>query len=86
MVGFGAGLRAVIRDLALNLESLRVNIVSPGPVDSLFWAPRQRHMLGRQPWARLGQWKRCAEAYVYLMKDTNATGSCISTDDGFTLL
>jgi hypothetical protein len=35
---------------------------------------------------KVGSVEEVAEAYVYLMKDTNATGSCVSTNSGSLLM
>ena len=35
---------------------------------------------------KIGSIEEIAEAYVYLMKDTNATGSCVNSNGGFLLV
>ena len=76
------------RSLALDLKPLRVNLVSPGAVETPLWglngAPHT--VKNYTALGKIGNIDEVAEAYVYLMKDTNATGSCISTNAGALLL
>ncbi|GFF50244.1 putative short-chain dehydrogenase [Aspergillus udagawae] len=65
-----------------------VNLVSPGAVATPLWGndgppeeTKDRTTLGK-----FGTLDEVAEAYIYLMKDTNATGSCVSTNGGSFLL
>lgn len=88
MAGYLTGLHGLTRNLALDLKPLRVNLVSPGAVDTPLWGPqgvpeaiKKSTVLGK-----VGTIEEVAEAYVYFMKDTNATGSCISTNGGSLLL
>ncbi|KAJ5116762.1 oxidoreductase [Penicillium angulare] len=85
------GVNSVMRNLALELKPIRVNAVSPGLVDTEMWdatfekeakdvafrALGEKHLTGRVASA-----DEVAEAYVYLMKDSNVTGRVISSDSG----
>jgi NAD(P)-dependent dehydrogenase (short-subunit alcohol dehydrogenase family) len=88
MAGYLAGLHGLTRNLALDLKPLRVNLVSPGVVETPLWGAdgvpemfKSGTTLGK-----VGVPDEVAEAYVYLMKDTNATGSCVSTNSGSLLM
>ncbi|KAL8703795.1 MAG: hypothetical protein Q9201_003035 [Fulgogasparrea decipioides] len=104
MAGFGvmacyaAGLQSMMRGLALDLKPTRVNLVSPGFVETELWN------WGKEEWAKddfpkmaeqfqkgtttgeLGQPEDVAEAYLYCMRDRNVTGSMISTNSGALLV
>lgn len=88
MAGYLTGLRGLIRNLALDWKSLRVNLVSPGVVDTPLWGPQGVSEAIKKSTAlgKVGTIEEVDGAYVYLMKDTNATGSCISTNGGSLLL
>lgn len=88
IASYASGLFAVTRSLALELKPIRVNIVSPGAVDTELWQSKpeilaafvENAFMGRVP-----QPEEVAEAYIYLMKDTNATGSVVNTNGGILL-
>lgn len=91
VAGAMGGVTSVMRSLALEMKPIRVNIVSPGLVDTEMWnaafgkeekggvfeALAEKHLTGR-----VARPEEIAEAYVYLMKDSNITGRVISTDSG----
>lgn len=90
---FGAGLHGMTRNLALDLAPVRVNLVSPGMVDTDLWSdmpPEQYEVFKnetakRLPTGSVAQASDIAEAYIYLMKDINITGSIIATNGGWLL-
>lgn len=88
MSGFLTGLHGLTRNLALDLKPLRVNLVSPGTVKTRLWGPNgvPEEIQSRMPLGKVGTPSEVAEAYIYLMKDTNATGSVVSTNAGSLLL
>lgn len=94
MAGCLGGLVSVARNLALDLRPVRVNAVSPGVVDTEMWAgvPAEvkREMFegfaARFPTGRVAAAEDVAEAYVYLMRDWNATGRVLGTDSGASLV
>ncbi|KAF6829398.1 short chain dehydrogenase [Colletotrichum musicola] len=87
---FGAGLQGLVRQLAVEMKPLRVNVVAPGQVDTGLWdhmpEEERRAMLegveGVVPTGRLGQVEDVVEAYLWLIKDRNVTGTAAATDGG----
>jgi NAD(P)-dependent dehydrogenase (short-subunit alcohol dehydrogenase family) len=85
-----AGLQGMMRGLALDLKPTRVNLVSPGGVDTEMWdvldgEARQGVVaeLARQTTTgRVGRVKDIAEAYLYCLRDWNLSGSVISSNGG----
>ena len=86
----GAGTVGLTRQLAYDLAPVRVNAVAPGVTDTNLWvdmpkdvfesfmkAQREKVLTGE-----LGQAEDVAEAYLYLMKDKNTTGSVVHTSSG----
>ncbi|KAL1616840.1 hypothetical protein SLS56_011272 [Neofusicoccum ribis] len=88
VAGYLTGLQGLTRNLALDLKPIRVNLVSPGVVDTPLHGPGgvPDEMKGSTASGKAGTPEEVAEAYLYFMKDTNATGSCISTNGGALLL
>ncbi|KAG9230155.1 hypothetical protein BJ875DRAFT_409460 [Amylocarpus encephaloides] len=90
VAGFGAGIHGMVRNLALDLKPIRVNAVSPGVVLTELWdflpAATREDILNEtardSPTGRVGQPEDVAEAYLWLMKDSNATGVVASSDSG----
>ena len=89
--GFAAGLFGLTRALALELAPLRVNMVSPGPTQTELWGPepgraqRAEAIAKRLLLGKVGTPEEVGEAFLYLMKDTNTTGTCVSTSGGVLL-
>jgi NAD(P)-dependent dehydrogenase (short-subunit alcohol dehydrogenase family) len=87
---FAAGLYGLTRALATDLAPLRVNCVSPGVVDTSLWdsmgEEAKRGLLAKisaeVPLGRVGKVEDVAEAYLWLMKDSNVTGTVASTNGG----
>jgi NAD(P)-dependent dehydrogenase (short-subunit alcohol dehydrogenase family) len=84
-----SGLHAMTRNLAVDLKPIRVNLVSPGAVDTELWGPNRESLIAQFSktafMERVATADEVAESYVYLMKDTNATGSTVSTNGGVLL-
>lgn len=87
---YAAGLGGATRNLALDLKPIRVNQVNPGAVITELWgegaeagieAVARKSLLGK-----VGTPEETAEAYIYLMKDTTATGVFINNSCGELLL
>jgi NAD(P)-dependent dehydrogenase (short-subunit alcohol dehydrogenase family) len=86
----GAGTSGLTRQLAFDLAPIRVNCVAPGIVATDLWNPmgeeaKQKFFEGaasKLPTGKVGSAEDVAESYVYLMKDTNVTGSVIDTNGG----
>jgi NAD(P)-dependent dehydrogenase (short-subunit alcohol dehydrogenase family) len=88
-VSYGGGLISMARGLALDMKPIRVNIVSPGAVDTELWKINDElkqkmfaAIASKAPTGRVGRVEDVAEAYIYAMKDENLTGSLISTNGG----
>ncbi|KAI4871148.1 putative short chain dehydrogenase/ reductase [Hypoxylon rubiginosum] len=89
---WAASLLGATRGLALDLAPIRVNLVSPGATDTGMlrtgeeWVQRTRMMAETSLLGKIGTPEEVAEAYLYLMRDTNSTGSCVSTNGGALVL
>ncbi|KAB8070400.1 hypothetical protein BDV29DRAFT_34065 [Aspergillus leporis] len=89
VAAYASGVHGMTRGLALDLKPLRVNLVSPGATDTELWGPAREQM--RDDFAKTallgkaGTPEEVAEAYIYFMRDTNATGSIVSSDGGHLL-
>lgn len=82
------------RALALELAPSRVNVVSPGWVDTPMWdalvgnakAGYLQNLAGRLPAGRIGTVADIADAYVYLMESDFTTGETMHVDGGQRLI
>lgn len=89
-----SAIEGLTRALAVELGPIRVNAVSPGVTRTPRWdswkeADRQAFYQGeerRLPVGRVGEAAELAAAYIYLMKNTYATGNVISVDGGGSLV
>jgi len=94
VASYAAGLHGMVRNLALDLRPVRVNLISPGMIDTELWKDfppemkekmfkerSEKHLTGR-----IGQPEDVAEAYLWLMKDYNVTGTVVSSDSGAKLV
>ncbi|KIY03494.1 uncharacterized protein Z520_00185 [Fonsecaea multimorphosa CBS 102226] len=85
-----SGLQGMTRGLALELKPLRVNLISPGGIDTALWdyrGPDERKAvideLTRDTTVGvIGTVEDVAEAYIYCMKDHFVTGTMISSNGG----
>lgn len=83
-------MEGLTRALAIELAPIRVNIVSPGVVRTPLWASiaeADREVLYRQtaerlPVGHIGEAAEIAEAYLYLMRQSYATGQVVVVDGG----
>lgn len=88
--GANGGIEAMARGLAYDLKPVRVNCVSPGFVRTGLFDKFPKEALGaifaametESIMGKLGSTEELAEAYMYLMKNTFATGSTIVVDGG----
>ncbi|KAI1636812.1 hypothetical protein F4809DRAFT_360956 [Biscogniauxia mediterranea] len=89
--GCASSLYGTTRGLALDLAPIRVNLVSPGVTDTGLLgsgekrAQRVEVMAKESVLGKIASPEEVAEAYVYLMKDTNTTGTCVRTNGGVLL-
>ncbi|MFC3499437.1 SDR family oxidoreductase [Micromonospora krabiensis] len=81
---------ALVRALAVELAPLRVNAVSAGVIRSPLWdsLPEEtREQMYAQlsaslPLGRVGEPEEVAQAFVYLLRSTYATGTVVTVDGG----
>jgi NAD(P)-dependent dehydrogenase (short-subunit alcohol dehydrogenase family) len=89
-----AAMEGLTRALAVELAPIRVNIVSPGVVQTPLWAnmaERDRAALYQQisdrlPVGHVGDAAEIAQAYLYLMRQTYSTGQVLVVDGGAVLV
>lgn len=90
LTSYAAGAEGMTRNLALDLKPIRVNLVSPGAVKTELWGPSsaaiEEALSKKIALRKVGSVEEAAESYIYLMKDTNSTGSIIPTNGGELLL
>jgi len=87
------GLSTVVRALAVDLAPVRVNVVQPGFVDTPLWddmdeATKQATVAAVEKKLLTGKFglvEDVAEAYLWVLKDNNVTGTVAKTDAGFLL-
>jgi len=90
VASYASGLHGMTRNLALDLKPIRVNLVSPGFVDTELWngldkgvrEKLMREQGDKLPTGKVGQPEEVAEAYLWLMKDTNVTGIVATSGGG----
>lgn len=90
---YATGLQGMTRNMALDLQPLRVNLVSPGAVDTELWAGMSdeqkkamfEELEKKTPVGKVGTVEDVTEAFLYLMRDHNITGAMISTSGGHLL-
>lgn len=86
----GAGISGMTRQLAFDVAPIRVNCVAPGVIETDLWAGMGEEGAkaflkdheSKMPTGRVGQPEDLAEAYLYCLKDKNATGSIINSNSG----
>ncbi|KAK5057821.1 hypothetical protein LTR84_011822 [Exophiala bonariae] len=96
VASYAAGLHGMIRALALELKPVRVNLISPGGVETELWESilgsreaAQRAigaMHARSTTGKIGSVEDVVESFLYVMKDKNVTGTVIRSDGGAFLL
>ncbi|KAI9649390.1 hypothetical protein NHQ30_001965 [Ciborinia camelliae] len=90
VTSFAAGLHGMARGMAVDLAPVRVNVVSPGPVNTKLWdrmAEKERATLFRGLEEKIltrhiAAPEEVAESYLWLMKDSNVTGTVVRSDSG----
>jgi NAD(P)-dependent dehydrogenase (short-subunit alcohol dehydrogenase family) len=90
----GAGLNGLARQLAFDLAPIRVNCVAPGIIETDLWQGMGEESKkaffadheSKIPTGRVGQPEDLAEAYLYCLKDANATGTVIHSNSGTFLM
>jgi NAD(P)-dependent dehydrogenase (short-subunit alcohol dehydrogenase family) len=89
-----AAMEGLTRALAVELAPIRVNIVSPGIVQTPLWANMAeadraalyQQMANKLPVRHVGDAAEIAQAYLYLMRQTYSTGQVLVVDGGAVLV
>lgn len=90
IVPYTTGLHGMTRSMALELKPIRVNLVSPGAVETEFWDIMDEgvregifnHVSKGLLTGRVGRPEDVAEAYLMSMRDSNCTGTVLDTNGG----
>lgn len=93
IAAINAALENLSRGLALELAPIRVNTVSPGPVDTPMWdryGPEQKRKFlegaaSHVPLRRVAQPEEIAEIILFFMTNSFVTGTVVPLDGGSTL-
>jgi len=94
VASYAAALHGLTRNLALDLKPIRVNLVSPGPVDTELWKDHSeeekkeffKNIADKVPTGHVAKPEEVAECYLWLMKDSNATGVVADSSSGSLLV
>jgi len=94
VTAYASGLEGMVRSLALDLKPIRVNLVKPGAILTEIWddfppAMKEQFIKNieeKAPTGKIGQPEDIAEAYLWCMKDKNATGVVASSEGGALLV
>lgn len=88
VAAMNAATEALCRNLAVELAPTRINTVSPGFVDTNPPSPERyefsKRLAGRIPAQRLATQDEIAQAYLFLMKNTYASGTVLVVDGAAT--
>ncbi|KAF7955878.1 hypothetical protein EAE96_004800 [Botrytis aclada] len=90
VTSFAAGLHGMAKALAVDLAPVRVNVVSPGAVKTELWngMPEEERegsfkmLEGIALTKHVALPEELAESYLWLMKDSNVTGTIARSDSG----
>ena len=90
VAGYATGIHGTMRNLALDLAPIRVNLISPGPVMTPLWDGKSEEekaefiadVKGKLTTGEVGRPEDVAESYLYVMRDWNVSGSVIDTNGG----
>ena len=93
---YATGLQGMCRGLALDLKPIRVNLVSPGAVQTELWATvgitgeaaekMFKGLAEAMPTGSVGQVVDVVEPFLCAIKDRNMTGQMISSNGGAMLI
>ncbi|KAK8039553.1 short chain dehydrogenase/ reductase [Apiospora rasikravindrae] len=89
LAAFASAQHGLARNLAVDLAPIRVNVVAPGPTETEMWGDQRdvikEIVVGQSLLGKTASPDEVAEAYIYLIKNTDATGSIVSSNGGVTL-
>ncbi|EXJ84959.1 hypothetical protein A1O3_05634 [Capronia epimyces CBS 606.96] len=93
IASYASALFGLTRGLALDLKPVRVNLVSPGAVETELWdgfGPAKPEALAqfasKTTTGKVGAVEDVVEGYLFAIKDKNVTGTIIRTDGGLFLV
>ncbi|KAI9828276.1 MAG: hypothetical protein M1819_006614 [Sarea resinae] len=94
--GYAAGLHGMVRNLAVDLAPVRVNLVSPGPVDTALWdavgATKADVEAIKHSWTEklltggIGRVEDVVENFLAAMRNANMTGTILDSNGGALLV
>ncbi|KAK0737398.1 hypothetical protein B0T21DRAFT_383381 [Apiosordaria backusii] len=84
---YGGGLSTLAKALAVDLAPIRANVVRPGYVETEMWTEEHKavmpEVVAKTTLTGIpAKGEAVAEAYLWLMKDSNVTGAAAETDSG----
>jgi len=88
---YAAGLYGLVKSLALDLAPVRVNVVSPGATKTEMWGSEEMREIVAKKYGekallgKVGSPEELGEAYIYLMRNSDATGSVVKSEGGSVL-
>lgn len=93
LAAINGALELMVPGLAKELQPLRVNAVSPGVVDTPWWdflpaaakADTFNQYAAQLPTGKVAAASDVAEAVIFLMRNSNTTGTVLRCDGGFSL-
>ncbi|EXJ59733.1 hypothetical protein A1O7_03880 [Cladophialophora yegresii CBS 114405] len=96
VASYASAMHGMTRGLALDLKPVRVNLISPGGVDTELWVnslgdknkaqAAMEGMKGKAATGEIGRVEDVVESYLYVLKDRNVTGSVVRSDGGVFLM
>ncbi|KAK8107068.1 uncharacterized protein PG998_009081 [Apiospora kogelbergensis] len=89
LAAYASAQHGLARNLAVDLAPIRVNVVAPGPTETEMWGEHRevikKMVVEQSLLGKPASPDEVAEAYLYLVKNTDATGSIVSSNGGATL-
>jgi NAD(P)-dependent dehydrogenase (short-subunit alcohol dehydrogenase family) len=87
---YAASHHGIVRQLAIDMAPIRVNIVSPYVVNTGLWGPDNADLMKgyaeKSVLGRVAEPEDVAEAFLYLLRNTYSTGSCVDVNGGHLLV
>jgi NAD(P)-dependent dehydrogenase (short-subunit alcohol dehydrogenase family) len=87
---YAASHHGLVRQLAIDMAPIRVNMVSPYVVNTGLWGTDTAELMKayaeKSVLGRVAEPEDVAEAFVYLLRNTYSTGSCVDVNGGHLLV